>query len=590
MAAKEVALRNNWVPGTPEWVSATQTADPGIANLYRNTGLQLIAGCVDQAAEACNAKIAEGVLMDRIEDAARLDMESSAGAVAAYAKALRSFPTPSDASTNPNMVAHLQNLRSIVQERQAGTSAHEQRHAIILPVAIPDYSSPLIGKVPHAESDVLAYAGALQGVTSTSSESVQVLPVANPGDKSEFLRLLKDVRSQIGARTQDLLILVFSGRGFTTDSGRYLAMRNVMPANQLTPRTNAYSQEGLVELGEIARALDGVWFFGIYDAQFTTPQSEPGRADGILDKHLDSVRPRGDAPKYTTLSSRAVNQRTAAKNIRRQVHMWFEGTVTQSINAANPCDSQRNVSSPLAALILAALPDARAKSYRDWLPALTKSNGCLKQGQIVMQGDLDVPFLASGEGAEMVAYLRSTARRDMNLENGFEAVQNAADRFPSPIHMLAKAALYLAEAELHEANPSIRPVHLVLADMIKEAEDVLEGMSDIQGEQDLSAMKFELLARALLRNGNPEAARDQLLKLQPEILSRRHLPDQLLTAAEESLRRQPSEVLGQVQSVISALPGPASQGARARLNALLSAEQNRASGPYEITIPEQDNR
>jgi hypothetical protein len=370
-----------------------------------------------------------------------------------------------------------------------------------------------------------------------------------------------------------------------------------------------WPDNSLIDLAEIADAVKGAWFFGIYDTQFTAPMISE-ELDGLLQKHVDSVRPipapatAADQPRAEALPPEAAPRGAIAA---RQVHLWFEGKLKQSRETFNPClDSdekkQPSAASPLASAVSVSPEKFQSGTYRRWLTALAESS-CLDEdggavGMLVAQGDLDVPFLASGDGAELVSYFQTGAAKDeLNLLAAAAVARDANKDFPGTLNRLSLSALLIALIEHGADSAELLGTGPRLQDWFEEAERTLEldagsnkaGPAEaLNPEASLEPLRVELLSRLHLMKDEADKARDVLMDASPDVLAQRNLAIRLARIADEALKRQPTEILGQVAAKIQGVSDDtaAKKSAASAIANLVNQERQRQGEPYRIGLPE----
>ncbi|WP_159992927.1 caspase family protein [Roseomonas sp. 18066] len=587
-----------FVAGTPRWVPdwrGTELGERAVADLapLAHFAFSAARGCATRSFAECDMQGQADALLD-MRRAAELDLgrRNPFDAAAVYeqaARTLRVAATPVQEASREGLgasaaAAAVNSIAEALNARAGGVADKEGRRVVILSVAAEDYVSPLVADVPHALSDVTAYAERLRDRLAVGNTQVEVRPAVQPRLASDFMTQLAEARASLAGRSEDLLVLVFSGRGIELDGRRYLATsglqvgaRSVMAQGQ-SARAHApavglrWDAAGLVDLWDIARVVGPAAFVGIYDAQFTTPLLDPERGNQILDKHVDSVRPR-------PLPVSSAGPATVSENVRpvalargtvpdRQVHIWLEGRLTQSADEPpHACldDSGSPVASPLAGALLRqpfGLPGQ--SSYRDWLTTVAR-DACLSRSgpdaTLVFQGDLDVPPFTSGRGAQFVGYFQTgLAQRDLNLRAAAGLAGEAAERFRPPRFRLSRAALYVALAQLHDrtasavTRPAERDGWLVLAQATLDSIRYEELLASDAAP--MWAIRMELMARVHSLRGDTELALRTLRGAEPvAVLAERRLAARLVTLTEEVMRRQPEALLDETRSRINELPG-----------------------------------
>ncbi|MBP2490886.1 hypothetical protein JOH50_006682 [Rhizobium leguminosarum] len=607
------------VPGTPAWhpsprknyrMIATDQIEP-----LTRLAFHVFAGCLTEGLKECD-EVAKSSLKNRdvlseLEAAAASDLAGDrASAARRYLEVSSVLSSLAATPVLDRLGAHeanaaLSHLQGLVKKRAGGALGKASRHIWILPAGVADYKSPLVADVPYSIEDLEQYASRLKAMLEIGLTDVDVLPIARPRTADELLTQLRSAREKVEGRTQDLIIFVFSGRGLVAD-GRYkLAMSDVeahAESDLLCENLGEcveqnyfdWSPEHLVDLADIAHTASGAWFLAIYDTQFTKPYSDLSRLDQLLDKQIDSVRPRKEASEPTVDGEAATINLLSRGNIpARQVHLWLEGRLTQGATQEQECltdtDTPPHVASPFAGALLSNLPPDKPTTYRNWL-VLLAGDPCLTAGGqvLTMQGDIDVPLLASGEGAEFVEHFQSgEARRTLNLEAALAVSQEADARFPSARNKLAEAALLVSLAQMNGRYATLLGIDDKLVQRLEKAENLLLSIADadlLDGDADLRPIKVELLSLAVVLQGDSTRARDILMRTEPTILSQRSLARELVIATRDALRTQPNVLLSKVAEKLARLQKQGSgSAADAELDALLREERSLRPTVYSIS-------
>jgi D-ribose pyranose/furanose isomerase RbsD len=218
--------------------------------------------------------------------------------------------------------------------------------------------------------------------------------------------------------------------------------------------------------------------------------------------------------------------------------------------------------------------------------------------RLVAQGDLDVPLLASGEGAELVDFFhKDLARSVANLRAAYGAIDEVSAPFPSDRNRIAAAGVLLAIATLQLQHTDT----LLWVDPLSQAAERLDAadLTDLSPEEadGLRALRMELRARRAVLAGDVEEARRELREAQPaSILEERGLAVRLVALSAESMRRQPATFLEDTLQKLDELDRELSQSgaqvgvttarrAREQLEELLLLEQRRQAGAFSIKPP-----
>ncbi|HET8644070.1 MAG TPA: hypothetical protein VFO85_01200, partial [Vicinamibacteria bacterium] len=493
-------------------------------------------------------------------------------------------------------------------EGASGRAAAPGRRVVVLTFGVQAYSSALVPHLPGTLADLEAYGAALKAALSGTTARVEVRPPVQPETADDLLQALKSERDGLGP--DDLLILVYSGRGIEIGGRRYLTparvtarmeapeLTNVGPSGQAAQQSTTWDPAQFLDLWQVAETVGDRWFVGLYDAQFTEPRSGeasggPVRADQLLDKHLDSVRPRPEAPESAQRAAgiRASQVVRSGGQPPRQLHIWVEGTLTARPSRRHRClpDAASAVASPLAAAVIGALSARTPGTYRDWLAQISVSE-CLGSGtQVVAQGNVDVPLFASGQAAELVdVFQKDMLRHALNLQAARAVTAFVARKFPSVRTRLSHAAVLLAQGVLRGRAPAPHQVKGDLAESLRAAQGELDAAGEPAAEDvTLGALRAELFSRRFLLAGDPEQARRALRGAEPpRILSERGLARRLVALTAESMNRQPETLLNDALETLAALStgstGTDVMQALSDLEALMRKEQARVAAPYAI--------
>jgi hypothetical protein len=315
----DFSLSSSFIAGTPRWVpnwrsEANDLASPDLEPLDRLAFL-LDAGCAENSFEDCVGRLDKMKGDTKVdpfsaaETAAKLDLEhNSKDAASGYRQAASQLKSileskSPDVSTKIGAASAphaLHRVMQLLEARAQGVDDEKGRHVVILPVAVDVYDSPLIAGVPHASSDVSAIASTIAARLNPSP--AEVARILAPRTADELLSAIRKESSRLGP--EDLLVLVFSGRGVEQDGRRYLALAGTSPNSRPTNAPTGlevvsekirWAPEGLADLSNIALAGRGPWFVAIYDAQFT-PRSTI-RNEGtkfLINTSIRFVPPRRD--------------------------------------------------------------------------------------------------------------------------------------------------------------------------------------------------------------------------------------------------------------------------------------------------------
>jgi hypothetical protein len=601
----------------PDW---TAIAESQLAPL-RRFALHVARGCAAERLETCDA-IRTVDPFDLLASAAQKDLvDQPDAAVPIYTEAVKALREEANASVvAPGAMptrAALGQLADRVEERIKGGQARGGRRVVVLPIGVQDYASPLVPDLPGTAKDLEEYGRALTRAFVAAKTPVMVRAVRLAATADEIKSAIRTERDALGP--EDLLILIYSGRGIETGGRRYISGGAARPCEEPGhPECVSDDVEWteLVDLWDIANLMADHWFFGIYDAQFTKPVFAD-RFNALLDKHLDSVRPGSPAEREETSLGPVTASPQAQVTLEvvpagsipaRQLHIWLEGTLSAQAYPPMECGGEKKtIASPLAASIISELPPKSPGTYREWLQAIAR-HPCLMPdvddrhpSTLVAQGDVDLALFTTGKGAELVDYFRSdSARREMNLVAAANVASAAVEQFRTMPNQLARAAVLLSPATLHPVpierpfTRSTGPSHVVVDDWLATAGSVLEEVRGDAANADpaagLSAFWAELFARRYVLGGDPALARAQLRDISAAVLARRNLARRLVELTDESARRQPTTLLDETSKVLEQAendlgPKPASEAiaaARRDLAVVMRREESRRAARFVI--------
>ena len=620
-----------YVTGTPKYVPIWGAPDwrPDIDTQLaplRRFALHVTRGCAAERLETCDT-IRSGDPFETLAAAAQKDLLDQGDAAlpmyADAAKALRAeaAATSSGLGAAPTRVA-LARLADRVEAHVKERAARQGRKVVVLPIGVQDYASPLVADLPQTSADLQAYGEAFTAALSAANIPVTVQSAKLATTADDIKSAIKVARDAL--RADDMLVLVYSGRGTEINGRRYISAAGTAPCIKVTRECEANGQwTELVDLWEIAELMSGHWFLAIYDAQFTRPA--PGvRLDAVLDKHLDSARrPVSDQLPNITRPARAVQTRgTGALELRpagnlppHQLHLWMEGTLTATADPPMRCGglAAAKLTSPLGAAIVSQLPPKSRTAYREWLQAVA-GHPCLTDfaddsPTLVAQGNADVSLFATAAGAELVDYLRNDdARSEMNLIAAASLTDAVLGIAPTTPNRVARAAVLLAAsarlaAPAARASTALSPTARIAADGWNAtagallAESTAGAAAADPATSPLPALWTELAARRYVLSGDAVLARAQLSNASPAVLAQRNLAKRFVELTEESARRQPvtlleetSDVLQSAERSLGSTPSDAIAAARRTLTELVAREQSRAATRFTITPPAARDR
>jgi uncharacterized caspase-like protein len=610
-----------WVMGTPGWFPAwgkdrsRYIAEEHLEPLVRWAYL-VSHGCHLEELTACDKAVAQRAPdpMQVLRDVAAQDLSGRGPEVSAQYRQIHdglitlanvaargSAGSPDSPLGTADTRAALLRAADGVLVRTNGASSKSARTIHVISMGVEDYKTPLIPDLPNTIGDLLAYDQALTKVLSLPGTIVEVHPAKVAATAREILETLSAVRDSMEGRPQDLAIFIFSGRGIELNGRRYLASAalDVLPdvnARPAGPQPSfIWNMNELVDLWQIGQLMQGRWFVGLYDAQFTAPIRQ-ARADQILDKHVDSVRPRDTATALLANDGRVASGSQSVFLPRgevpaKQVHIWVNGPVTAQRMPPHVCAPNKELTvSPLAAAVVSILNDRQPGTYRDVMKQL-ENHTCLRdQVSVNFQGDVDLPVFASGDGAELVEYFHSEdARRELNLSAAVAVTMAAEGRHSSVRHTLSDAALLVTLLQLFKKYEDILGVSAQHQQWLKRARSGLEEITlellTQEGAEDLWPIRSELLMRLFELSDDPNEAIRVLHQADPRsILSKRNLARSLVDLTRAAIDQQSTIVLQKTESTLEGLK-EIDPTATQRLNVIRQSERQRRAQVFSITQP-----
>jgi hypothetical protein len=585
----------SWVPiwGAP---TSRSTAEKQVEP-FKRFAFQLAAGCALAPLAECDAKTLAELgrdPFDMLVKAANADVNGDFADAAAnytstatvlHAAAKKASLLPADKA-----LQQLLDDAAAPIKMRAAIGRAQSRRVVILRAAVSDYKSPLIADLPDPKEDLDAYTGAFRTLLKGNPDPEVVDLV--PGTAAELTTALETQKARLSR--DDLLIFIYSGRGFESGGRRYVTTGGTAVCND-EPSTsscvNKWSE--VVDLWTIAKSLEGRWLVAIYDTQFSPPRLDPERVDVVLEKNLNSVRPLPALPESAERSTERTDFVLLSRNAlpAHQVHIWADGSVTASGNLAAECSAaSEQAVSPLAAVLAAVLRTARRDSYAGWVEAASHAP-CLSSGvitRIVAQGNLDVPTLATGDAADLVQFFRTgEAQRSVNLRAAEIVARRVEHQFPTLENEIARAALSLAVTMFYDYSSAQLPT----ADRRRLVDDAVQTLSraELPPESPSAARRMELLGRAHVIAGNPAQARAEL-SAEPSLLTKRDLANKLVTLTEEVLRLQPLKLMKETNATLANAGADTEMNesiasAKRRLRDMIEEERDREDSNYYIEPP-----
>lgn len=613
-----------WVVGTPGWFpvwgpdrsrgAAQAQLEPLIRWSYlvgRGCQLEELAGC-DAAVNKLKLDPMQALQRVSSEDLLGRGPEVSgqyyrvSDDLEKLASAAPGAPVGDDPLGTSDTRSELRNAAEGVRMRADGASSKSARTVHIITMGVEDYKSPLIADLPGTSEDLRAYRQTLTDILTLPGTVVETSPISVAATARDILDALSSVAKRMEERPQDLAVFVFSGRGIEINGRRYLASASldVVPSMSTGLRNSqsdiVWNVNELVDLWQISQLMRDRWFVGIYDAQFTAPTRER-RSDQILDKHVDSVRPR-DATGASVASEAAIAAGRRSGLMPRgdmpskQVHIWLDGRVTAQMTAPHACAQQQETTvSPIATAIVSTLHTKRPGTYRDWMKQLEKHE-CLREPEILgvrFQGEVDLPVFASGNGAQLVEYFHSNdARRELNLKAAMAVTAAARTRYPSVRNSLSDAALFVTLLELYRKHDDVADVEKQreMRDRARRELDeiTLESLSE-EGAEDLWAVRCELLVRLFELGNDPNEAVRVLHQVEPKsVLARRNLALRLVELTRAAIDQQSTVVLEKTEGALEALKWmdqAALTPVQQPMNLLRRSETQRRAEVFSIAQP-----
>ncbi|WP_170378655.1 caspase family protein [Ruegeria atlantica] len=610
----EFSPSDNWTPGEPLWqvAGSFDLLAPLVDSLAPLSEVASMAaqGCLDLDLATCvtlQNNVSDFSIFGILEDAARADMAGDIHSAAElYERSLAAIEALPENGETPGQAATqsaFDELSKSILSRMHDLTGSAARRVIIAPVGVETYLSPLIGDVPHALKDLEAYVIGLEQAVRLSARGaggnvieIEAIPALVPTTAEDIRRHISDLAQMTTDRPNDVILLVFSGRGDEQSGRRYLvtAGQEYISSDSELLEFSDFSQRlrdpyaYRFDLAELTDILADRWVLAIYDTQFFRPVLSD-RRDVILEKHLYSSHPQISDLEPASTWSRVV---PVEPHTLRQVHLWVDGRLTQAMTRRQACDpgvETVDIASPFAAAILRTFAQSNGGTYREFLRKLEEDD-CIGSdrlpGSLVMQGDVDLPVFASGDGARFVQYFRNgQARIGSAVQAASYMAQGMLARHSEAEFALTAMALELANARLARRRteiPGRSPAY-----WLAQARQRNTLASQVETSQ-MKALYWEINTRVYAEGGEFEQAREKLRAAPLEVLAKRGLSSLLIEFAEGSLRTQPIEVLTRVGERLEELEA-ATDGEIAgisltaqRLEELILAERNRLSEGYRI--------
>jgi Caspase domain len=631
------------VIGTPVWLPTgkrpTDIVRDALAQLSR-FALQVASGCALESESVCEAKSLEQfgfvspndpaakpedpftLLGKAAERDLAHDLEAANGIYATLAERLNAGVARARAQQNSSASTTANDLLSAIArralERKEANSLGGNRRLVLIPVGIADYESPQAYDLPKTvNSDLLQYGASIEKALEGRA-TVEQLKLLTPRTADEFRNQLKEQAQSLAA--DDLVVLIYSGRGAQISGRRYLAMAGAEPCpsndsfEEVPPACKQRPWTELVDLWEVAEAFKDKWLFAIYDTQFFDLDSEDESPRSLYEKGLPPANEEGAGMLASTEQSGDIRLRSRNLPVlqvqaqgrlpERQLHLWIEGQLIQHGKAATCRDDEGVLAaSSLASSLLTTLSSHTTADYRHWLTAAAQRD-CMDGADLKLsaQGELRLPVFSSSKGAELVSLARQDQIRQLiNLYVADTFIAEYAKRFEPHRYDLARGAVLGAISLLQDADAQIiepmKPLGEVRDAALKISRFAEVKSEDLEEEAELNAMRLELVTRVRMLKEGPSSALSELRNNSNSAwLRRRELPLMLVELTEETSRRGPFE---QVQQTIATLEdlerdGPEANGkssaslvsARTQARAMLNSEIARRATAYSIQPPE----
>jgi hypothetical protein len=612
--------RTEFVVGTPAWLPTGKR----YSDLARSTleplsrfALHVAAGCVLEPERVCEEKslgkfglrsAAEQRAEDPFDSLSRAAEADLAGrldeADALYASLANSLNSANandqpDSQAAGTARAMLGVIARRALERREANSLSDQRKVVLMPVGIADYANPQAYDLPKTVLSDLSQYTKVVGEALQGRAAVVLREPQSPKSASTFLSDLATEAQSLAA--DDLLVMIYSGRGAQYAGRRYLAMAGAEPCyaddpfeeaeEEVPTECNQRPWTELVDLWDIAKVFEGKWFLAIYDTQFSELEGDRTR---IQEKGLPQPRERGSAtPALSELQTAdpharrqmSLNALPRGRLPERQLHVWVEGSLVQANRPYSCRPDTSRTASQLATPLLADLSRHLTSDYRHWLTAVAESD-CFRDSDLGLsaQGELRLPLFSSSKAAELVSLARGGHVRQLaNLYVADAVIDQYAKRYESPRFEFARGAVLGAIALVQDADAQITPPMKSRAALHDAAMGSLGSANianDLTDEQEeLLAIQLEMLTRCkALRDGSANALEQLRTTNQRSLLSRRELPEVLVELTDETSRRQPVELVQQALGVIEDLEREGAQLVDGELSASLKAAKLQAQG------------
>jgi hypothetical protein len=605
-----------YVAGLPHWVQAglsPQQAAQALASeqLRPEEWLAaLAAGCLQASESPCTSELPAPLTTLAAAAMAEQAKEHEA-ASAAYARFLEFFAHAprTAAATGPIQRAHdamravLEPLTILAEQRQIRLEEADPPPPQLrfVPVVVENYGSPLVADLPGAVTDAGLWRDALTDFFRRTPESVtaraqqpapppgltMLPPLADPKSANDIRTHLNKALAE--ANPKELVFFFFSGRGVYQGGRFHLAAAGVRALQEAEGQVS-WDEAGLLSLDEVAAlaaAHKDRWFIAIYDAQFTQPIFEEGRSDALLDKHLDSVRPRSAVG--IAMVGQELRLLPDPDELPRQVHIWLEGRLTEGAELTG-CSSSGG--SPLTRALVTALTAAHTSSYQTWAEAALRSP-CLAGAPVrfVLQGEPTLPPLATSRDAEELAFLGEQSPR-AGLAAYLLALAGT-EVANSPVLALSRAAVGVMSREETRLLPASVQAHDVIPNWARSDASARTWLNDLEGfapnkedlppSADFGWVVLDLRAHLLrILQRHPEALEVLLAEPARPHLHHRRLLAQLMTLLEQARgEKDLFKAASKVEAALAASTDDVSQ-LRDRWRRLL--DQERQLRPFRIRL------
>ncbi len=416
-------------------------------------------------------------------------------------------------------VKELEGLQKLIERRQDQRAAARPTVHVVA-AAVEEYASALVPDLQRARDDVDSWIALMSELLGSN----RIVPYRPAGDLRAHL-LAEVQRAVAASQSHDLLILIFSGRGATTDGQPCLAMDS-----------DDGSALDCLPLGEMLEAAGQRDMVVVLDAQFSpNPEGE----SHPLFKHAFPWRGEaGGAPLAADLP-RSIPP--------RHLVVWWDGRLPEEHKAA-----ERDLHIPstvFSRALQAVLKEGHRGTYESWIreaqARARQRQGSIRgaspwpSGRLRISGPKHRLLFSSGAGADALpSLLRQEDRLYAILRLATSLYLEERKESKDALDQLTYASILIASGDLDRRRPAgfdrAHETQYVTANgVLKELKDRRSELEEKGLYRQYLSLHSHVLARGL---NTPDDALNLLLKQSSEYLLDPAILDDLVAITRQAVQ------------------------------------------------------